>query len=226
MSSQPFEVEDDVVPGLEGVAAQLDGCGHRFGIVIGPAGGAGGLHEVVAVEQGALVGDDGVTPGWHADVLLQLLLEVADGGGRHIEADEVDLIALYELAHSLLAGGPRLAVGLPQGFGADVDDGPLALLLPVVDPAYDGQHGVHERVVVHAVLTVKVYGLQVGEDVEGVDQLVAVAEESPDVMLLVGVAGMLEVQLGDGPVFLHEWLVDIELLHAVASGGSDTAACR
>ena len=89
LSSQPFEVEDDVVPGLEGVAAQLDGCGHRFGVVIGPAGGAGGLHEVVAVEQVALVGDDGVTPGWHADVLLQLLLEVADAIGRERRANRI-----------------------------------------------------------------------------------------------------------------------------------------
>ena len=63
LTSQTAEIVDHVVPGLEGVAAEWDGGGHCVG-------GGTTLYEVVAVEQLTLVGEDGMPPSGHVDILL------------------------------------------------------------------------------------------------------------------------------------------------------------
>ena len=214
LPAEALEILQDVVPGFEGVAAEGDGGGHGIGRL-------GRLDEVVAIEQVALVGEHGVAPGGYVDVLLQPAggLGVGLGHGRRCWGHEVHLVALNELAHGLLAAAGGMAIGILQGLQAYVDDGTLAALLAVIDPADDGQDAVHERAVVHAVLAVEADGLRIVlmEQAEGVDQIVLVAEEAEHAAAVL-VVKTLEAPFGHLPVLLDQGLVDIEGLDAVLTG--------
>ena len=103
LSAEQREVVDDVVPRLELVAAELQARG-QLGV------GVLALDEVVAVEQVALVGEDGVAPGRDVDVFVEPGEEPTpfpsprEGCriGRGGRTDEIDLIALDEEAHGFL----------------------------------------------------------------------------------------------------------------------------
>ena len=74
----------------------------------------------------------------------------------------------------------------------------------------------HIRAVVHAVLPMEMDGCGVvpAEEIEGVDGLVLVTEESPHTLSLL-VVDAAETQRGDFFIFLHDGLVDKKVLHSV-----------
>ena len=92
------------------------------------------------------------------------------------------------------------------------------MLLAIVDPTDDGQYGVHERTVVHAVLTVEVGGQWVllMEQSERVNHLVVVAKQTIDAASLL-VVDPLEALFRHHAVFFHQSLVNVELLDTVLS---------
>ena len=93
------------------------------------------------------------------------------------------------------------------------------MLLAVVNPADDGHHRVHKRLVVHAVLPMEVQGLRINamEQVVGVYRCVLVAKESVDTLALL-IVDALEALFRLVLILLDQRLVDVELLHAVLSG--------
>ena len=129
---------------------------------------------------------------------------------------------LHEPADSLLAAARGVLPAVDEGFKTYVYDGALALFLPVVNPPHYGHDAVHERAVVHAVLAVEGNSLAVVliEERAGVDEVVFIAEEAEDALLLV-VVDVAEVLFGHVPVFLHQRLVNVELLHAVLTGAEE-----
>lgn len=81
-----------------------------------------------------------------------------------------------------------MAVSVGQRVGVQVDDGALALLLAVVYPPDDGDEIVLDDALDEPVLAVEGDGLRIvaAEEVEGMHDGVAVAEEPEDAALLVG----------------------------------------
>ena len=118
-----------------------------------------------------------------------------------------------------------MAVAILQRRRVDVDDGALATLLAVVDPAYDGHHAIEKRPVVHAVGAMEVGRLRImgGEQSERVDQFILIAKQSPYALLLalalVGVHGLErgEALFGYFLVLLLERLGHHKFLLAVLS---------
>ena len=102
------------------------------------------------------------------------------------------------------------------------------MLLTVVNPSDDGQHRMHERAVVHAVLAMETDGLRIvlTEEVIGMHQRIFVAEETEHMCRLAVVAGMQEVLLGQRAILLHQRLVHVELLHPVLPGRKELLLAR
>jgi hypothetical protein len=73
-----------------------------------------------------------------------------------------------------------MIIAVFQRLNTYIDDGTLASLLMVVDPTDDGHHGMHERAVIHTVLTMKASGLGVvfTKQTIGINEVVTVAEKS------------------------------------------------
>ncbi len=215
LSAEAFEIGDDVVPGLEGVAAEVEVGGHRVALLLP-------REQIVAIEQVAAVGVDGVVPGRHVDVFGH------PGAHRgHVVTDEIHLIVLDEHTYGLHHRRGGVVVGIVERLHTNINNRPFAVLLAVVDPSDHGHDSMHKRVVVHAVLAVEADGLAVVlcEGVVGMHQRVLVAEESEHPLLLV-VGDALEVAFRRQPVLFHQRLVDIELLNAVLSGREELLLAR
>ncbi len=127
------------------------------------------------------------------------------------------LIVFYQAADGFLAAAHGLLPLVGQRVETDIDDGALALLLPVVEPANDGQHRVHEAVVVHAVLAVEADGPRIVlvKQVEGVNGGVFVAEEPNDTVQLLVFVHAAEALLGHLLILFHQGFRHDEILHAV-----------
>ena len=92
------------------------------------------------------------------------------------------------------------------------------MLLLVVNPADNGHYRVHKRLVVHAVLSVKVDSLRIyfTKHIVSIYRGILVAKESVDVGQLV-VSNATEALLRLVFIFLDQCLVHIELLNAIQS---------
>ena len=213
MAAEAGEVFCDIVPGLEGIRAKLDEGAHGFGLF--------GIDEVVAVEKLLLVGEDGVTIGWDSDVVVKPGVDISivlrlDWGRGY----EVELVGLEQGADGLLGRTVGLLVLIGEGVDVDIDDRTLATFLMIVDPTDDGNHSMHEGVVVHAMFAMKADGGKVVgmKEVVGVDRCVFIAEEPPYARPFLIIIKTLEAMIGHFLVFLDNGLGDDELLDAVETG--------
>jgi len=109
-----------------------------------------------------LVGENSVVPCRDVDILVEPRQDV--GVGKWLVAgrcDEEELIGFQERADGFLRRASGLVPLVHEGVDIDIDDRSFTLLLSVVNPADDWYDGVHERVVVHTVLTMEGYGLRI-----------------------------------------------------------------
>ena len=123
-------------------------------------------------------------PRGHVDVLFE-----PGGTGGFLFADEIDLIVLNELAHDLDHRRGGLLIGIHQRLYTYIYNRTLTTFLLIVNPADDGDDGVHEALVVHAVFAMEMGGLRIllMEQVIGVDCCVFITEEPVDTLaVLVG----------------------------------------
>ena len=209
LAAEAGEVFCDIVPGLEGIRAELDEGAHGFGLF--------GIDEVVAVEKLLLVGEDGVTIGRDGNVVVKpcvdigIVLRLYWGRGY-----EVELVGLEQGADGLLGRTVGLLVLIGEGVDVDIDDRTLATFLMIVDPTDDGNHSMHEGVVVHAMFAMKADGSRVVgmKEVVCVDGGVFIAEEAFHARLFL-IINTFEAVISHFLVFLDEGFGDDELLHAV-----------
>ena len=198
-----------MLPRLEGVGSVSDECCHALYVLV--------VDEVVAVEQCLVIGEDGMSVGGDVDVLIEPVvgLRIIVGIGR-CRCYEKQVVVFQQCADGFLRRALRLLPLVDEGADGDVDDGAFPTLLAVVYPSDDGHDGVHEAMVVHAVLAVESHGLRIvlAEQVVGVDCGVGVAEESPYVLFLLA-AEVSETAVGDVLVFLDECFCHDKLLYAV-----------
>ena len=126
--------------------------------------------------------------------------------------EEIEAVAFYEKADCLHHTRQRFAIAVVHRIVINEHDGTLTTLLSIVNPTNHGHHGMHERLVIHAVSTMEMNGLGImlTEKVVGVHQLVLVAKESPHTGL-----GLCEALFGNFAVGLHQGFVDIEFLHTI-----------
>ena len=178
------------------------------------------LHdEVVAIEQLGLVCEHHVVVSRHVNIAFEPRKDafgMSMVGGR-AGRKEIDVVGFDERHDRLLHAGDRLVIGIAHGIDADEHDRTLATLLPVVHPTDDRHNGMHEGVVVHAMLTMETDGTRIvlEEEVVGMDQRIVVAKESNDEAFVVVYAR--EALLRDIAISLDERFVNIELLLAVGT---------
>ena len=93
-------------------------------------------------------------------------------------SDEVELISLQEGSHRLLCRTHGFAVLITQSTDVDINDRALSLFLAVVYPADNRYNGMHERVVVHPMLSMETDSgrIVLVEKIVGVDCGVLVSE--------------------------------------------------
>ena len=74
----------------------------------------------------------------------------------------------------------------------------------------------HEALIIHAMLTMKMGGQRIvlTKHIKGVYQVIPVAKKSIDALTLL-IVDTLKALLGDESVFLHQSLVNIELLYTI-----------
>ena len=150
-----------------------------------------------------------MVPSGYVDVICQPTIGV-------LCPDEINLIVLNQHAYGFLNGREGFLVVIHQTFYTYIYYRTLTLLLKIVNPTDDGNNAVHERTVVHAVLTVEVecIGVDFVKHVEGVDCGVFVAKESVDT-LTVFVRNAFEAMFRLVFVFLDQCLVHVEFLNAI-----------
>ena len=211
LSSQSVEEDNDVLPGLQLVAAEAQGSTDEIGRF-------GGGDEVVAIEELQVVGEDDAIPGGCTEdaldpSLLRCQLVGVAGGGWY---DKVDVVVLQQLFVGFVETRFRSAVGVGQRVPVDEHGGAVAPCLSVIDPADDGDDMVVDGFLYQAVFAVEVDGLWVvlEEEVVGVDDGVFVAEEAKDALLLFG-GDLREAVLRHLTILLDQRLGDNHLLDAV-----------
>ena len=91
------------------------------------------------------------------------------------------------MSKRLLGTTSWLVISVAHTVDGDEEHRSLAPLLSVVNPSYHGHDSMHIRAVVHAVLPMEMDGCGVvtAEEIEGVDGLVLVTEESPHTLSLL-----------------------------------------